>query len=571
MRQLVEACPSVRFVLIGQPWSEQEVLESLLSITAEHLPGWDDDTVAIEFAAHGAAISPRTARGWRQLTSGLPLYVKNAARLCEKLYQGDAARFLLNVQNSTHPVSLSQEAVLELAIRYLSPEETAVIAALSLTKIKLSESEAYSMISVLPAPPRDVPSTLRALNRRGLIQVYSDGSRRLHDALHLPARRLFDAFTGREQLAMQRRLRDLLYSSVREERDIARLGAWLRLLAPTGQVEVLVDIASSEMFHELGDPADLKEVLIDAANNADGDLHLEFWALDSVVFWELQEDRHESKPEPFLTRLETLVEKGDFSSRQRATVIMKRMVVAGMNLDRATMDRAFEQVSRTSKDDPTMLRIAKYNYATALFRGKCFQDALDIAENLYMDYYELLEIDVVDVLGASARQMRALFRGILNDKQDHIKHLADCLDLAARCKRALGQHPHLAAVHAVKFYQLSDSYRSQMRAAQDVADDFISIGDPASALEIMVSCVKPLLKHLQFDTHVVDVRGQYAVILAYNGRYEDAFAEIEAIEPYVGDLPRNYQEAVERQRMMVERIAATHAKLTPPPYGPGQD
>ena len=564
-RQLIEACPTVRFVLIGQPWPEEGLLESFLELAAESLPGWDDDTVAAVFAASGAKISPGTARGWRRMTSGLPLYVRNAAQLCEKLYGGDAARFLSSVLRNEHSVDLSQETVLKLALRHLNQHEKAVLAALSLTKIRLSASEACSLISALPHPPRNIASTLRSLGRKGLVQVFSDGGRKLHDALHLPSAGLLDEFTEQEQLALKCQLRDLLFSAVRQERDITRLGAWLRLLAPTGRVDILVDIASSEIFHELGDPADLKEILINAANDPGGDTQLEFWALDSVVFWELQEDRHVSNPEPFLTRLETLVEKEGFDARQRATVVMKRMVVAGMNLDRATVVRTFAQALRLCENDGKMLRIIKYNYATALFRGRYFQEALHMSQKLSEEYYDLLGIDVADIIGASQSQTRALFLGDLGDKQDDIKHLADCLDLGARCHRALGQHPYLSGVHAVKFYQLSDSYRSQMRAAQDVADDFIGIGDAAYALQIMESCVQPLLKHLQFDGDMIDIRGQYAVILAYNGRYEDAFAEMEAIEPYIADLPPDYREGVERQRTMVERISASRTRLIPPP------
>ena len=516
--------------------------------------------MAAVFDAHGATISPGTARGWRKITSGLPLYVRNAAQLCKKLYQGDAGKFLSIVQRSNHSVDLSQETVLQLVIEHLSPQERAVLAVLSLTTIKLSESETLSLISALQDPPRDIVSTLRALNRKGLVQVFSDGARKVHDALHLPARGLLGEFTETEQLTLKCRLRDLLFEALSKERDITRLGAWLRLLAPTGRVDILVDVASSEMFHELGDPADLKEVLINVANNAGCDIQLEFWALDSLVFWELQEDHHVSKLERYLTRLEVLVETEGFSTRQRAAVIMKRMIVAGTVLDRVTVEKTYANTLRLCENDPQVLRIAKYNYATALFRARDFENALHVTEKLCNEHLGLLEIDFAEILGASPTQMRALFpKGELLGKQDDIKHLGDCLDLVARCHRALGRNPGIAGIHAVKFYQLSDSYRSQLRAAQDVADDFIGMKDPVYALEIMEKCVKPLLQHFQLDGHMVDVRGQYAVILAYNGRYDDAFAEIEAIESYIRYLPPKWQEAVKRQREMVERMADTQA------------
>ena len=566
IRQVVEACPTVRFVLMGQPWPQQGQLESLLGLRSDHLPGWDVDTVAAVFDTAGAKISPASARGWRQITSGLPLYVKNAAHLCKSLYAGDASRFLSSIQQNKHSVDLAQEAILELVLENLSPDERRVLAALSLTKLKLTESEAHSLISTLSEPPRNIASTLRALNRKGLVQTFADGARKLHDVLHFPARALVDSFSDAEQLALKCRLRDILFLALQQERDIARLGAWLRLLAPTGRVNSLVDMATHEMFHQVGDPSDLKAVLISTANTAKDDVELEFWALDAVVFWELQEDPYARNPEQFLARLEALVEKHALSARQQTTVIMKRMVVAGMNKDQAAVHRAFSQARPLFENDPQMSRLVRYNYATALFHAGCPREALHISEKLHADYYDLLEIDVSDIVSANPTQMEALFPGNLNDKLDDIKHLADCLALAAMCKRNLGEHPHLTGIHAVKFYQLSGSYRSQMKAAQDVADDFIATGDAVSALQIMEAGVVPLLTHFQFDRNMLDVRGQYASILASNGRYEDARAEMDAIEPYVTDLPPDYQRHYANQRKKVELIAAERAQLTSRPY-----
>ena len=99
--------------------------------------------------------------------------------------------------------------------------------------------------------PLDLPCARLVGN--GLIQAYADGSRKLHDALYVLGRGLFDSLDIDIQLELKCQLRDILFSSLQRERDLTRLGAWLRLLGPTGRVDVLVDIASSEMFHELGE------------------------------------------------------------------------------------------------------------------------------------------------------------------------------------------------------------------------------------------------------------------------------------------------------------------------------
>ena len=133
--------------------------------------------------------------------------------------------------------------------------------------------------------------------------------------------------------------------------------------------------------------------------------------------------------------------------------------------------------------------------------------------------------------------------------------MADCLALAAMCKRHLRQHPGLLGIHSAKFFQLAGAFKSQMKVAQDVADDFVTMGDVTSALQILESDVVPLLNRFAFDGEMMDVRGQYAVVLAYNGRVADARSEINAIKPYVEVLPQEYQLGFLNQQRIVEEIA----------------
>ena len=41
LRQVVEACPTVHFILMGQPWPHLGRLEGFLGISSIQLPGWD--------------------------------------------------------------------------------------------------------------------------------------------------------------------------------------------------------------------------------------------------------------------------------------------------------------------------------------------------------------------------------------------------------------------------------------------------------------------------------------------------------------------------------------------------
>ena len=120
----------------------------------------------------------------------------------------------------------------------------------------------------------------------------------------------------------------------------------------------------------------------------------------------------------------------------------------------------------------------------------------------------------------------------------------------------MSKKPFFENFHAVKLYQQIRAFRSQMRAAQDIADDLLEIGDRSGALEVMENFVLPALHEFQLDSTALDARGQYAVILAYNGQAARARSEMNAIAAYAADLPEEYHVGLRNQRNMVEQICA---------------
>lgn len=93
LRSIVQAAPHIQYILLSQPSSTQHELEALLSVEAESLDGWSIETVGEEFYSRGCPIDPSTGFRVRQLTGGLPLFVRDAAQLCETYYGCDATQF----------------------------------------------------------------------------------------------------------------------------------------------------------------------------------------------------------------------------------------------------------------------------------------------------------------------------------------------------------------------------------------------------------------------------------------------------------------------------------------------
>ncbi len=364
------------------------------------------------------------------------------------------------------------------------------------------------------------------------------------------------------------RLREVLFASFSEKWDVPRFGAWLRLLAQTGQIETLVDLATTDMFHQVGEPSDLKSALIATSDDETIDDTLRYWTLDALAFWELQADKHERNPEPYLERLSQLLARNPLSIREQTGFQMKQVLYAGMQGDRKTADSIFDAAFSLSKDDVLGSRLLRYNYAVALFHCGHLQDSLHIADALSAEYYAHFDLHPEDLMGASGPGLIRLLPDDLADHEDDLKRLGDCLNFAALCSRKLGQNPILIAIQAVKFYQVSKSYRSEMEAAQDVADDMLEMGDAIGARQVLETHVLPLLVYCDFNSRALNVRGQYAVVLAYCGDYDRARSEMEKLLPYISDLPLFYQDVITNQCRLIEDIAAGRMPLPSPTAPP---
>lgn len=557
LEDILEACSPIRMVCLAQPWPGQAPLAAKLGIEVEQLKGWDSDTVAAEFARECVTISPALAKCWREITGGLPLYVRSAATLCKSEFGGDANLGMKSVSDQTHIGELAQEVLLERALDHLPDYESSLLAALSLSRVPLTKAEVGVLLGNTMLADIPVRNTMRRLMRRGFLELSAGGTWKVHDALWVSAQTLAGDFPSELLMQLRVNLRDLLFVELRARRDLSRMAAWMRLLGPTGRTDILADIAGSEMFLEIGDPSDLKDVLREEAYDQTSQPELRFWALDALAFWELQEDRHVSDPEPALLQLEELMRvHAEFGNRERAAVAMKRMLLHGKNGDLEAIARTFSGIAGHLASDPVMDLIVRYNYATALWVAGAFKECLRIALAVAKEYLQQLSLDPLEMVGTNPVQLRAMLPCNPGEIQDELKRLADTMELISRAKRSLNMQPFPECFHAAKLYQEAGAHKSQMKVSQDIADDMVAMGDYEGALEMMEGNVLPILSHFELTAHTMDVRGQYAVVLAYNGAAARARAEMDAIRPYVPNLPEDYKKGFENQCAMIEDLVA---------------
>lgn len=554
MRHILAACPNVYFILLCQPWQEKGALESHLQIESEQLQGWDEDTIAAVFADTGTSVSPQVARKWQKITAGIPLFVKNAAMLAARRTDGCAAKLADEVETGSHHCELAQENLLRMTLEVLNDVVLDIVEAFSLSEIPLSYSEVGDLLGALKHNDIKLGSIMRDLKGKGILQVFGNGKWKIHDAMRAPLADLPDRFSADQIIALQIKLRDILLGSFREVHDLGRLKAWMRLLAPTGEVETLVDISTHEWFHEFGDPDDLKAILVSVVESLEESEELRFWALDALVFWDFTRADGHDDAFRYLVEMEHLVNRGNLGEREQVAFALKRILQYGYKGDVAAVDEAYQTAEPLISQDRELSRIARYNYATALFRCGLPKRALALTEPLYMEYYDLFDLHPQDVFLASNKDVYERVSRRLGDWDGDTKRLADCLNLAAMCKRKNHESPRFTAIHAAKFYTVSGSYRSALKVNMDLADDFIDIGDAQSAREVLESNAIPLLRHAGLISLGVEVRSLYAVILAYCGDFQRARAEMASLAAYEGSLSERERAGVQDQRQLIEDI-----------------
>jgi hypothetical protein len=176
---------------------------------------------------------------------------------------------------------------------------------------------------------------------------------------------------------------------------------------------------------------------------------------------------------------------------------------------------------------PEMLRILRYSYSVVLFKSDRFADAAKEASQLASEYFDVLGLSERLVFGKNPPEIWPhITRG--DTVYEDLKRLADCLDIYAMAMSSMQQDSFPARITAVKFYSMCGAVTSAVRVGQDFADEILRITkNPQYAKEFIESALIPTVRDYKLVDHVIPVRAQYAVVLAYCGKTQDALAEIQ--------------------------------------------
>jgi SEC-C motif len=189
----------------------------------------------------------------------------------------------------------------------------------------------------------------------------------------------------------------------------------------------------------------------------------------------------------------------------------------------------------------------------------CSRNAPGEAQSLIEQYYGVLGLSLNDVIGKNPDKIEPLLKPGDNHIDD-LKYLADALDLYAKARNRMGEHAGLARIHAMKFYSMAQALDSFIRVEQDLVDEFVERHDYIGARDVFERNLIPTVVRTKLASHIIRVRSQYAVVLAYCGAFEEARAEMARLTPYESGLDETGRSELQRQRALIDQL-----KLCPPP------
>ncbi|MFI7361137.1 AAA family ATPase [Streptomyces sp. NPDC050149] len=549
LRQITQALPTARLVLLGQPRSDQTTLTAHLSITGESLNGWNADRVAQVLADAGAPADAATVTRLMTLTGGLPLYVRNAALLAQNHYAHDTARMCQALTDRQHTAPTAQDLILEEIFEGLTPQARTTASLLALAEVPLTEDELSRLARDAGLGPRDCARGLRTLAGLGILQRTGDGLTTLHDA----TRALAADYTPHHpdaQHQLDLALSGILYDSLTKP---GRLARWARLLARTEQTDQLLPLASHDYFFDQPFAVDLKPTLQMVADDLTARPIDRFDALNALATLALDADdaaAHKQCTSELTALADT--HREDWGIRETVVLAGHQMHQYAYDRDTKAFNAAYLAARAALPKNSAARRILRYNQAKGLYEAKRYVQADTIALNLVETYMAHLGLEADDIVGASVEQVAARLSGADTDLDD-CKRLADCLALRARCRRQLDQPFGLAALHALKFYQLAQAWRHFIIIGQDVVDDFVELGDLRQATELLDGALLPAAQRQALADLLLAVRAQRAVVLAHTGDFATARTEVNSLLRY--QMPPRQTQEINNQRDLIEQLA----------------
>lgn len=554
LKRMLDVTLALKFVLLAQPLGTLPEIEALLGLTREPLKGWGVDDVAEAAVGLGCQGDAVTMGRLKTLTAGMPLFVRSAATIARDMYSGRIDQMCDAVDALTNLTQTAQEVILAKVFDALPLAAQRTVAVLSLSEIGLLPAEINRLLdAALEMREQAVAGVIRALRAAGVVDIYGNKEIRLHDAIRVLGSQ---HLSGMPEVASRARvaLKDLLVMALESDGNTARFSLYARLLLATGDVKTLVDLIGEEMFHEMGVAVEVWHGLEALVAKGESDPEQRYWALDGLVFSDLKLGQMD-RLAPRLEVMEQLIDSRALGEDEVLSFLMKRMLYFSVQGDDEGVRRAICELEKRLPYKSVHRRVFLYNAAVALFHLGHYKTAMTTVEQVVDQTFVVLGIRPEQVVGAKQDALWSLINKPGLDPAD-IKRLADALELRAMVAGKLHVLAPFARIHAMKFYAIAGATDSLIRVGQDLADEFVARHDFKGAREVLEQYVMPVVVDNKLLNRHLDVRAQYAVVLAYCGLYAEAEREMGRLQVYADALTPQAQMTLAKQCQLIAQIKA---------------
>ncbi|MDD1990113.1 SEC-C metal-binding domain-containing protein [Pseudomonas putida] len=534
LRDLLNATRHIRFTLLCQPHENVRELEAIMTLRRETLLGWDLDTVARVASDAGAFGSAQAFEQLRTYSGGLPLYVDSAVTVALSEYGGDIEALCIDLSQQSNLVETAQEVILARVYDGFEQVTQNALAVVSLADIGLTHEEVVQLLSAtLKLSQGGAVAAIKKIQATGTVEVFGAKTLKVHDAVRTLGLRHLELMGEPVITEALLTLKELLIRSLEQHRDVSRFSLLTRVFIRLNDVMTLIGLAGEEMFYEMGISVDITSSLKRALEADELDSHQAFWALDALVFSYMREGRFDEAAEP-LSMMQRLLDTHGFETREQVAWAMRKLLLAS---DQGRKDEVEHAVAYAAPkiSDPDYRRVFDYNHAVALWKLKRHKAAEAMCQKVVGEYFEILGLTPQTVMGKNSDVLWKIIKRP-PDVHEHIKHLADALEVYAKAREGQGLEARLQRIHAMKFYGMVEGYESIVRVGQDLADEFVGAKDYEGAKEVMEQHVLPVVSQAGLIRRLVQVRSQYAVILAWCGDHQGAISEIRRLDPYLEGL-----------------------------------
>lgn len=541
--ELINTTSHLKFILMGQIKEELNDLAIELDILPEKLVGWGFEEIKQEIEethSNMLAILPKNIDKLQNITGGLPLFVKSALKLANTKYSNNLEHLCIALETQTHITKTKQEVLLSKIFDKLSDVSKKITAVLSCS-YSLTIDEIQEIIQS-PSQPL-IAQAFRELFGYEIVSQLNNKKLKLHDEMRIVARNYFENLTEIEKKQIQTSLKDILFKSFKESFDLRNLHLYFQLLIELQDIEVLVDIATDSLFHELGFPNELWKLLEQVCYNKDIPAPSRFLAFDALIFNEIQNHNNYTKAKNYLIKMKELLEIHTIEDdHQYLKYLMKLMRVSAFLKDKPSFYILVEKSKNLLPQDFRFNQIHRYEVACGYFAFNSYVKAYELSSIVIDQYYTRFKITKNDLINLKNKELYGKLKNN-NATSDDIKYLADALELFAKSSNKLMSYAIKERLQACFFYQQTNFIESYISTAQDLADDFLMQGDPIGAKQTIETLLLPTLHtNTGFFLHKsIVIKSQYAIILAHCKEYEEGYKVFDSLMLYRDSLTNDQE------------------------------